>query len=307
MSTFDKLFNQALIFNYNGRPQKKQKKYSLESIKNNFLKMKKSLYIMKIGGSVATYKNRIGFSIRKKLLQKIALNMKTAIKNKKFNLVIIHGAGALGHQIAKKYNLEKGAGKNPRKWRGCILSRIANQKLNLSLFEIFAESGIRIIPVHTASVITQKNKSLYFFNIDLINKALSNNCVPLLYGEMVFDDVLGMSICSGDAIIPYLSKKLSPEKVFFASDVNGIYDRDPYQNKKAKLIEKISIAQITKIAKFSNSHNIDVTGGFAGKIKNIQKMEKKSISSIEIFNGLVPENYRDILLGKSFPHTKIKF
>jgi len=42
-----------------------------------------------------------------------------------------------------------------------------------------------------------------------------------------------------------------------------------------------------------------------GKIKNIEKILKKSIESVEIFYGLKAENYKKILLGEEIPHTSI--
>jgi isopentenyl phosphate kinase len=125
---------------------------------------------------------------------------------------------------------------------------------------------------------------------------------------MVFDEKLDMSICSGDAIAPYLAKKLGAEKIFFASDIDGIFDQDPHLQKDAKLIEKINLNKIknnNKI-KLTDSHNVDVTGGLSGKIKNIDLKHNISLKSVEIFNGLKYENYEKIILGKKFPHTFIK-
>jgi len=266
----------------------------------------KPLYILKIGGSVATHKDRLGISVRTSLMNKVALSIRQAQKEKDFDLILIHGAGAAGHQLAHQYGLQNGTGSNLRKWKGALLSRLANGKLNGALAEIFVTAGLRVTSLHTASVITQKNKKISDFNIQLVKIALTNNCIPILYGEMVFDYHLGMTICSGDAIASYLAKKLKVQKIFFASDIDGIFTRDPHLHKEARLIQKINFRNIKKNAVISESHNTDVTNGLSGKIEEIKSLLKSNVSTVEIFNGLVYQNYRLALLGKKFVHTKVE-
>jgi len=263
------------------------------------------LYALKIGGSVVTQKNRSGASIRKKLLKKIARAIKSATSKKKFQLLLVHGAGAGGHQLAKKYGLENGAGKDKKKWRGSLLSRIANQKLTSAIAEIFVKEGLPIVSVHTASVIIQRNGKIQNCDLDIIKEALQNNCIPLMYGEMVFDRKLGMSICSGDAIVPYLTKKLRAQKIFFASDIDGIFTKNPHLFKKAKLIEEATFDEIKEKARLSRSHNVDVTGGLGEKIEKLEALKNSSVKSVEIFNGLRVDNFSKVLAEKKFPHTKV--
>lgn len=263
------------------------------------------LYILKLGGSVVTHKNKAGTSVRKKLLIKVARSIKKAQKKKNFDLILIHGAGAGGHQLAKKYNLKDGTGKIKKRWYGSLVSRVANQELNNAIVKIFVSEGLRTVSVHTASAIIQKNKKINKFNIDLVTEALCQNCIPVLYGEMVFDRKLGMTICSGDSIAPYLADKFKAKKLLFASDVEGIFDKDPHLNKCAKLIEKIKMGEINKKAHLSYSHNIDVTGGLMGKIEKIKGLKLNYLKSIEIFNGLRSENYQKIILDQDFKHTSI--
>jgi isopentenyl phosphate kinase len=264
----------------------------------------KPLYILKIGGSVATYKNRLGVSVRKKLLQGIAQAIASAKKKKNFDLILIHGAGAAGHQLAHKYGLRDGVRNGEEKWKGAFESRLVNQRLNNAITEIFNSAGLRITPTHTASVIIQENKRIIDCNLRIIKEALSWDCIPLLYGEMVFDSKLGMSICSGDAIAPYLAKELDVKKIFFASDVDGIFDQDPHLYKNAILLEEINLANIKKASRLTGSHNTDVTGGLGGKIACLNS-NVKSLEAVEIFNGLLSENFKKAILEEKFPHTKI--
>jgi len=78
-----------------------------------------------------------------------------------------------------------------------------------------------------------------------------------------------------------------------------------YLHKYKRISPKISLKNIRKNVKLSNSHNIDATGGMEGKMKNIENLATESVKSIEIFNGLKPKNYKKVLLGEKFPHTKV--
>jgi len=167
----------------------------------------KPLYILKIGGSVATYKNCSGFSVRRNLLKKIACSIRGAQEKGGFDLILIHGAGAVGHRLAHRYKLQKGTENNEEKWHGAFLSRFANQKLDVAVAESLCKGGLKIASIHTASAIIQKKGRISSCNLEIIKESLSKKCIPLLYGEMVFDKELGMTICSGDAIAPYLAEK----------------------------------------------------------------------------------------------------
>ncbi len=274
------------------------------------MKKNKPLYILKLGGSVITHKDRVeasaGDSIRNLLVKKIARTLRKAIKKNDFQLILIHGAGSPGHQLAHKYKLKDGTKSDNKKLKGSVLLQNVNQKFDNAILKIFINNGINITPIHTASVIIQKNKKITEFYAGTLKKALENNCIPILYGEMVFDKALGMTVCSGDTIAAYLAKKLKIRKIFFASDIDGIFTKDPHSHKDAKLIEKIDLKNIEKDIKLTQSHNIDVSDGLRGKIRGFKGISSTSLDSIEIFNGFDEKNYEKILFNKPFRHTSIE-
>lgn len=246
--------------------------------------------------------------MRTGLLRKIARSIKKAREEKDFDLVLIHGAGAAGHQLAKRYGLESGVLGDENKFKGSLLCNLEIQKLDNAVFEIFISCGMGIFPVHTSSVIIQKNKKITYFDTRMIEESLRRGCPPMLYGEMVFDAVLDLSACSGDAIAVFLARKMGAEKIFFASDIDGIFDRDPHRHKDAKLVENIGLEEILNSDKIeiSGSHSVDVTGGLFGKIKSLGLKHGASLETVEIFNGLDGKNFENVLLSKNFPHTVIK-
>ena len=270
--------------------------------------MKRKLIILKLGGSVVTYKNRNDLWMRRSLLHNIAKTIKKVHKKNSLKLILIHGAGAVGHRLAKHYRLQDGTGTDQKKWHGALLSRIANQKLTTRISEILMQHNLPVTPVHTASVITNNNLRLHQFDTTSISTALNNNCIPLLNGDMVFDLTWGMSICSGDSIAAVLAKKFDAQSVLFASDIDGIYTTDPYRNTSAQFISSISFSTLfqDQSINLSGSHNTDATDGLKGKLSAFRYNKYSSLKEIVIFDGLEKGLYEKTLLGKPCHCSVIK-
>ncbi|NCU42387.1 MAG: hypothetical protein EOM19_06770 [Candidatus Moranbacteria bacterium] len=269
--------------------------------------MKKKTFILKIGGSVLTKKNAQRPSVRKKILEKIVENLKRLLANEQnLRLILIHGAGSGGHTIAHTYNLSDGVYNDPYKRLGALKVRRANQVLNEKIFSMFIDYDIPVIPLHSGSLLATRKGNITYFSHTIIDLCFKNKSIPLLYGEMVFDEESGMSVCSGDLIAFYLAKKYNASRVLFASDVEGIYSEDPFKNKNASLIKNSSLRDLVKNKKItlSGSHNIDVTGGIYNKIQSLKNNISPSIQDVIIFNGLHPENFLYIT-KKNPPGTKI--
>lgn len=268
----------------------------------------KKTYILKIGGSVVTHKDGQGLKIRKNVIREIAVELVKVLKKKPLNLIIIHGAGSFGHRIAKKYNLQEGVGRDWAKWAGVVQTKLLCQELNLEFSKICAGQDLPVFLVQPAAVIINKNKKIKTFNLQGLKAALKNKLIPVLYGDVIFDEVLGASICSGDSMAAYLANEMNIEKIFFATDVAGIYTADPYINKKASLVEKVFLKDLfNHDIQLKQSHSTDVTGGIKGKLGEFLKFNTNvNLKEINIFNGLDAKNYSRCLLGIKFTHTKIK-
>ena len=256
----------------------------------------KKIIVLKIGGSVITHKNRKGGYLRRKLFDDIAKNLKKLLdSNCSFHLVLIHGAGSVGHQLAHKYKLKDGAKKDPKKWRGSTVTRLQTQRMHTSLLETLTKCKLPVVYARTSSMVIHKNKKISWFGNDVFREMLRHDRIPLLYGEMVFDKDLGMSICSGDAIAAHLAQNYPVEKIFFASDVDGIFNKDPYKHKDAELIKRINLKKVfSKKVELSSSHSIDTTDGLQGKLKQFSDIQSKQLKKIIIFNGLEKKNYLEI-------------
>lgn len=269
--------------------------------------MKKKLYILKIGGSVATVKSATTDKIRRALLLRTFEEIKKVLaRNTSLQLIIVHGAGSFGHTLAHRYALREGTYAHKDGKKGSVETRMAIQRLHAEVLQLAVEAGLLAASVHTGTFFRRAGKKLHY-NREVVMHLLQEGYTPLLYGDMIGDSALGMSICSGDAIVTELGHTLRAEKLFFASDVKGMYTSDPYVDKKATLIPHLSLSHgSTPHITLSGSHHLDVTGGLKGKLAECKKIFKKSrVEEIHIFNGLEYKNYGRVLRGELFPHTVI--
>lgn len=134
------------------------------------------------------------------------------------------------------------------------------------------------------------------------NKLLEMNVIPIVnendsvgYAEIESFDRLFSDNDMLSAIVAILCKA---KKLIILSDIDGMYDSDPKENKDAKLIEKIEKIDedIYKYAGGAGSRR--GTGGMKTKIKAASLATNAGIDVV-ITNGKNPENIYNIIDGKS--------
>lgn len=258
--------------------------------------MLKPIFIIKLGGSVITYKNCHTAKLRQKRLQEIAIEIKQAQKEIDFDLILVIGAGSFGHPLAHKYQTQNGVYNQDQAHGFCEIKTLMNKMVS-QVAQILNQNGLSVFPCQTASLIVQDKGKISSFNTDPIKNLLKIGVIPLLSGDVSSDITLGGSICSGDAIVPYLTKTFKVEKIFFASDVDGIFDKDPKKNKTAQVIPIINSKNFSElINQIGISNNTDVTDGMKGKI--LKYKEEVNQTPAFVFNGLKKQSVFNAILGK---------
>lgn len=246
--------------------------------------MKPQLLIIKLGGSVVTYKDSSIPKARNKVIRSLAQEIYHLGEQKKYQFILVHGAGSFGHPIVKKYNLHLGMQTDEQK---LAFSQIQQNmlKLNYIIMKYLLEANISATSFPPHNFVIQSAGKLNYLELGMIKRYLDNSQIPVLFGDMVLDDKLGCSVLSGDTIVTYLSKKLKADQVIFLSDVDGIFDADPKENLHAKLVPEITNKNLKQVLKgLTPTKRADVTGEMQGKILAI----KKDLSKIPVYviNGL---------------------
>lgn len=259
--------------------------------------MNKPLFVIKLGGSIITYKGHPSGKLRLGRIKEIAKEIKRAQDKKDFDLILINGTGSYGHPVAKKYNTISGI-KNKTQLQGfCEVKYVVNL-LTTKLNKVFFAIGLNVFSCQTSSLVIQNRGKIISFDIEPIKNSLFLGLIPILSGDVTTDISWGGSICSGDTIAPYLARELKATKLLFASDVDGIFDQDPHENKNAKLIPIINKQNLPEfISSIGNSFHLDVTGGMRGKLLSIRKYSNTK-AKIIIFNGLRKNSIFKAILGE---------
>ena len=264
---------------------------------------------MKLGGSVITEKSRTDYNVRSNLLKEIFSDLKhTQDTGLTPAIILVHGAGGHIHHLAQKYKLRVGTKDDAIKHQNAVSVQETCARLNADITKIAVDAGLQIQTISTHSVIQNNDAQIQHCDVNAIEEVLHDNQTPILYGDMVPDLTLDLSICSGDAVVAHLVKTLGVRRALFASDIDGIFTEDPHTNPKAQLIEEVSLSDLANVSvNISGSHNVDTTGGLKGKLDACSNLfdHNPSLEKIEIFNGLKPENFEKVFAGEPFPHTTV--
>lgn len=269
---------------------------------------KPKIIILKIGGSVITKKDLPTPQIEEERLQSIARILACSFDPQKMRLVLIHGAGSFGHIMAKKYGLAEGTKGHPEKKPEALKVQASVKKLHKMCLRIFKTAGLPVVSFLTHKVAVNTKGKLAEINTESIRMALKKNEIPLLYGDMIPDTEWGYSICSGDVLAAKLAKDFQVESVFFASDVDGIFTKDPHIFPDARLIPTTTLSEILSgQISLEGSHNTDVTGGLKSKFLLFQHCS--ALKNIYLFNGLKLKNFSSLFqknFSKSSASTRIQ-
>jgi isopentenyl phosphate kinase len=255
------------------------------------------MIILKLGGSVITDKSKECL-FRKKIVDNLSKEIKKANKE----IILIHGAGSFGHIQAKKYQLDKGYN-DKKQLYGFSVTHERVQRLNTMVLKSLQENGILAVSISPHSIVKLDNHKLTDLNYKIFEEYLANHFTPVTFGDVVLDNRLKFSICSGDLLSIALAKHFKPEKVIYVIDVDGLYTSNPKINKNAKLIESSTIKQLENLKTTLDSHD-DVTGGMGGKIDAIKTIAQLGINTI-LVNGNKPGRLFKVLVEENAPSTII--
>jgi isopentenyl phosphate kinase len=232
--------------------------------------------IVKFGGSVITKKSKDEKSVNFKKLDMLSGELNSYLRKKGAKAVVVHGAGAYGHVPAKKYRLKNGL-KAVRQIRGVSETRMGMEELNQEVVGSLCRNGINAMAYQPSAAGIMKNGRIIEFNLKPLKGMLNAGLTPVLYGDVLFDSSLGVSILSGDQLVPYLAKSLSAKKVVIITSHNGVFDKNPTAL-GAKKIDRISPKSINALDN-RKPKGTDVTGGINGKLSELITLANEGIPS----------------------------
>ena len=240
------------------------------------------LLVLKLGGSLITDKST-PYKLRDNVLENVVAEIKEC-----FNLglikrlVLVHGVGSFGHPPVLEYNLHKGFRDKAQLISMSKTQQIVNN-LRIAIATKFIEIGIPINLMHASSVFIGKDMVIKHNPFESLKGFLSLGMVPLIGGDMMYDESMGFSVCGGDQIAVVLSRVLNAKRLIFAADVPGVFDKDPKSDQQAKLVKELDIVEIEQF--LSSSTDVikpDASGKMRGKLLTLVSIKNQIEKGLEI-------------------------
>jgi isopentenyl phosphate kinase len=225
--------------------------------------MDNAVIFLKLGGSAITDKT-CQATARKDVIRQIAREVKRARDaSPTLGLLIGHGSGSFGHFAAKQFGFgERG------NWRAYAETGAAAARLTRLVTDIFLAESVPVVALQPSASARCRDSELVDLATAPIETALTHNLVPLVHGDVAFDETRGMTIASTEMIFAYLAPRLKPTRIILAGIVDGVFTSDPLRDESAQLIREITPATFPQIeSQLRGSHGVDVTGGMLAKVR----------------------------------------
>ncbi len=222
------------------------------------------LIVLKIGGSAISDK-KTGKSFIKETMERAAKEIP-----KGSSIIIIHGAGALGHSFAREHRLKMLEG-NHNDW--AKLRQIVEQQITMPLLLSLVNAGHAPMHIPAASMIKTSEGKITRSDYAPVSEYLQKGFMPVLHADAPLDDKLGLSILSGDTIATDISNALDADMLIYGTDVDGIYGKD------MKTINRIGKKAASRLD-FWNVN--DVSGGMKKKVEEALLLKEAKVRVINL-------------------------
>ncbi|HEX2021205.1 MAG TPA: amino acid kinase, partial [Candidatus Thermoplasmatota archaeon] len=124
---------------------------------------------------------------------------------------------------------------------------------------------------------------------------------PVIPGDGAPDAATRFGILSGDALMLSLARELRPRRALFATNVDGVFDRDPVEP-GARLVAELRADQALRPGEAASG--ADVTGAMGGKLERARQIARLGIRT-HVVNGLVEGRVAAALAGKDVVGTVV--
>jgi isopentenyl phosphate kinase len=256
-----------------------------------------NLVFLKLGGSLITDK-KTPRTAREELIKHIAMEIAQAMNDDPLlQLILGHGSGSFGHYSGKKHGTRDGVS-SQNEWYGFSEVRYDAALLNNLVMRNLKSAGLAAISFPPSSAIITSNKVIHEWDLSLLISALNRNLLPVVYGDVVFDEKIGGTILSTEELFIHLAQKLNPSKILLAGIDQGVWQDFP---DCTTLIQEITPINYSIYAEsIGASDSPDITGGMATKVNQmLELIQKIPQLSVQIFSGIEPGNITKVLSGQT--------
>lgn len=270
----------------------------------------KELVFLKLGGSLITDKTQ-PYTPQLEMIEDVAVQIATALRtHPSLRLVVGHGAGSFGHVPASEYHTRDGLPRSSplthrerdeteeNYWKGFAEVWYQASSLNRFVMKALHKIGVSAISLPPSSSVIASDGKVLVWEMTPIRMALSAGITPVVFGDVVFDEVRGGTILSTEDLFLHLARALSPERILLAGLEAAVWEDFPARTRKIEKITRSSFAEIRDGV--GKSIAADVTGGMESKVDQmLELVENNPELTVQIFSGTKPGNIVRALTGET--------
>ena len=224
------------------------------------------LVFLKLGGSLITDK-LTPRTPRSAVLKRLAGEIQAGLaEDPGLKILLGHGSGSFGHTSGSQYHTRDGV-YTPEEWLG--FSEVWNDAaaLNRLVMAALKETGLPAVAFPPSTSILCRDRKIISWNLSQIRSALEHKLLPVVYGDVVFDESQGGTILSTEDLFVYLAAALKPGRILLAGQDPGVWQDYP---DCTRLYEEITPADKKSLGdKVHDSEATDVTGGMGDKVNQM--------------------------------------
>ena len=163
--------------------------------------------------------------------------------------------------------------------------------------EALQNAGILAVSFPPSAAVTASDGRIACWDLTPLKSALRAGLLPVVYGDVTFDNVRGGTILSTEDIFYHLGLHINPGRILLAGSEPGVWEDYPANT---RLLEVITPANYVDLFEnIQGSTAVDVTGGMSTKVKqNLDLVVKNHDLQILIFSGQEKGSISNALLGR---------
>ncbi len=224
------------------------------------------------------------------------------MKDPSLQLVLGHGSGSFGHEAASKYGTRTGV-KDAAAWLGFAEVWYQASALNRIVVEALHQAGLPVVTFSPAATVTAHDGKVFIWDTYPLRSALANGLLPVIHGDVVFDEVRGGTILSTEDLFFHLAQEIQPARILLAGMEQGVWSDFPARKDLLETVTPATFAQ--QASGLSGALETDVTGGMRSKVAAMLSLvEKVPGLEVLIFSGEDPSNLGRALAGEN-PGTRL--
>lgn len=224
--------------------------------------------VIKISSNLLNPDNSI--DIVKKITEEINI-----LRNKNYEIIVVT-SGAVLHGV-KKLGLDKKPVNIPLLQSCASIGQIDLMERYKVEFKKY-----NIIPAQIlVSTEDFNNRKRYLNLMNTLNTLLSLRCIPI-FNENDSLNIEELKFGDNDHLSALITLMMNFDMLIILTDVDGLYDSDPKENKDAKLIKCINKLDDSCLRVASNRVSKFSSGGMRAKLESSQKVAK---AGIDVFIG----------------------